>query len=188
MDTKRFWEIIDTARASACGWDDMYDPLIDLLSSLCISDIMKWNNIFSEYHRLAYKNKLWAAAYVINGGCSDDGFEDFRGWLIAQGKDVYLNALSNPVSLAHREGCKGGSVAFEEMLTAASHSIFKKLSIHSAHELFEQELIKCPLTDGERAEIAAEIVYADDMDGEWDENDANGFHELLPNLCEVFDW
>lgn len=30
----------------------------------------------------AYRRDLWAAAYHANGGCSDDGFIDFRIWLI----------------------------------------------------------------------------------------------------------
>jgi hypothetical protein len=28
----------------------------------------------------SYRNDLWAAGYLINGGCSDDGFDYFRGW------------------------------------------------------------------------------------------------------------
>jgi hypothetical protein len=37
---------------------------------------------------------------VINGGASDDGFDYFRGWLIAQGRAVYEQALADPDSLA----------------------------------------------------------------------------------------
>jgi hypothetical protein len=36
----------------------------------------------------------------MNGGCSDDGFEYFRGWLVAQGQQVYEAALADPDSLA----------------------------------------------------------------------------------------
>ncbi|EKC76209.1 hypothetical protein LEA_04821 [human gut metagenome] len=36
-------------------------------------------------------------------GCSDDGFIDFRAWLIAQGKEVYMNALRDPDTLADIE-------------------------------------------------------------------------------------
>ncbi|WP_342210876.1 LysR family transcriptional regulator [Streptomyces sp. DH-12] len=43
---------------------------------------------------------LWAAAYVINGGCSDDGFDYFRGWLIAQGREVFERAVARPGALA----------------------------------------------------------------------------------------
>ena len=37
---------------------------------------------------------------MINGGCSDDGFIDFRSWLIAQGKAVHDAAMASPESLA----------------------------------------------------------------------------------------
>jgi hypothetical protein len=39
---------------------------------------------------------LWDAAIVINCGCSDDSFLDFRAWLIAHGKEVYEKALVDP--------------------------------------------------------------------------------------------
>jgi len=38
--------------------------------------------------------------FVISGGCSDDGFEYFRCWLIAQGKAVFEAALKDPDSLS----------------------------------------------------------------------------------------
>jgi hypothetical protein len=42
---------------------------------------------------------LCAAAYIINSGCSDDGLEYFRRWLIGQGETVYTAALRDPESL-----------------------------------------------------------------------------------------
>ena len=36
----------------------------------------------------SYRWDLWGAAYLANGGCSDDGFDYFRGWLIGQGRKV----------------------------------------------------------------------------------------------------
>ncbi len=35
-------------------------------------------------------------AYIINGGCSDDGFDYFLGWLIAKGRKYFEAALVNP--------------------------------------------------------------------------------------------
>ena len=49
---------------------------------------------------MAYRWDLWAAAFVINGGASEDGFEYFRGWLIAQGEGLYQIALRYPDNLA----------------------------------------------------------------------------------------
>jgi hypothetical protein len=36
---------------------------------------------------------------TIGGGCSDDGFTDFRYGLISLGKNVYYKAIENPDSL-----------------------------------------------------------------------------------------
>ena len=43
---------------------------------------------------------MWGAAYLINGGCSDDGFVYFRAWLIAQGRATYSAAVADPDTLA----------------------------------------------------------------------------------------
>ena len=42
---------------------------------------------------------MWCAAYIMNGGCSDDSFEYFRLWVISRGKDVYQKAKANPDTL-----------------------------------------------------------------------------------------
>ena len=37
---------------------------------------------------------------MINGGCSDDGFDYFRGWLLVQGREVFERAVADPDGLA----------------------------------------------------------------------------------------
>lgn len=39
---------------------------------------------------------------MVKGGCSDDGFEYFRGWLIAQGRSYFEAALADPERAAER--------------------------------------------------------------------------------------
>lgn len=48
----------------------------------------------------SYTNPLWVAAYIANGGCSDDGFDYFRGWLIAQGREAFERVVADPDALA----------------------------------------------------------------------------------------
>jgi Protein of unknown function (DUF4240) len=48
----------------------------------------------------SYHWDLWGAAYLLNFGSSDDGFDDFRGWLLAQGRAVWEAALRDPDGLA----------------------------------------------------------------------------------------
>ncbi len=67
---------------------------------------------------LAYRWDLWAAAYIIEGGCSDDGFTDFRAGLIGLGRDVYYAAVADPGSLV-RQPARGVDFSQEGMLYAA---------------------------------------------------------------------
>ena len=43
-----------------------------------------------------YNSEMWCAGYIMNGGCSDDGFEYFRNWIISRGKETYYKAKTNP--------------------------------------------------------------------------------------------
>jgi hypothetical protein len=54
-----------------------------------------YDRVAAESHR----QLLWAAAYLINGGCSDDGFDYFRGWLVTRGRRVWARAIADPDSL-----------------------------------------------------------------------------------------
>ncbi len=51
-----------------------------------------------------YTWPLWGAAYVMNGGCGDDGFHDFRACLISRGEAAVVKALKDPDSLADIAG------------------------------------------------------------------------------------
>jgi hypothetical protein len=46
--------------------------------------------------------------YLIGGGCSDDGFIDFRAGLIAQGRDWYERAAASPDDLADHPDVRCG--------------------------------------------------------------------------------
>ena len=183
MDVTRFWEIIDAAREKGEGWEEMYQPLVDSLTALEVPEIMLWKQIFDEYQQLSYKNKLWAAAYLINGGCSDDGFDYFRGWLTAQGKDVFLGALADPDSLADVDACEE-DVEFEDMLGVAADAYFQKTGVECDYGLFYQEIDKFPLSEATKAAMLADIRYAEGIDAEWEEEE---LETLLPRLWAAFE-
>ncbi|WAS94605.1 DUF4240 domain-containing protein [Nannocystis punicea] len=99
MDRTRFWDLIDAARSDA-GTRRTAAALIDLLAALPVDDIVAFDAWYWAYQWAAHRRELWAAAYTIMGGCSDDGFDYFRGWLIGQGERVYMAAIHDPDSLA----------------------------------------------------------------------------------------
>jgi hypothetical protein len=100
MDKATFWKLIDSTRRQAEGDLDAHVELLrERLQALEPEDIIQFDKIFRDYWIRAYTWDLWGAAYIIGGGCSDDGFMDFRGWLISKGEKAYENALKDPESL-----------------------------------------------------------------------------------------
>jgi len=77
----------------------MPTALIGRLSELRTDELVSFGIRYQEYMDAAFDMRLWAAGFVICGGCSNDGFTDFRAWLIARGMAVYHNALIDPDSL-----------------------------------------------------------------------------------------
>src|ERR1044072_8226942 len=102
MDNENFWQIIDASKSESLGdTDAQLEILRERLEKLSPDEIAAFDKIFTEFYFQSYNWKLWAAAYLINGGCSDDGFDYFRAGLILQGEKVFKEALSDPESLVH---------------------------------------------------------------------------------------
>ena len=102
MDVEQFWKLIEkTHQISQGAPRKQADLLVDELAKLSEADILSYQSILDDMVDKAYIGELWDVAFILASGwgCSDDGFEYFRAWLIGQGKDLYENALSDPESL-----------------------------------------------------------------------------------------
>ena len=101
MDETGFWKIVQNAHdASGGDMDRKCDALRRQLSALSKDEALEFAGHFDALMDKAYDWSLWGAAYVINGGCSDDAFSDFRAALISRGRQAFERALSDPESLA----------------------------------------------------------------------------------------
>ena len=100
MVESKFWEIIKTSKSNSKGnYEKQQTELNKELSKLTAIEILEFDNQFRTLRGQAYTWDLWAAAYIMNGGCSDDCFSDFRGWLIGQGKEIFESGMQNAESL-----------------------------------------------------------------------------------------
>lgn len=101
MTQDEFWALIDRVRKNAPEEPDgKYEVLKAELGKLPLAGLQSFAKYFGECFIRAYTYELWGAAYIIGGGCSDDGFMDFRDTLIMQGKDFFEAAVADPDSLA----------------------------------------------------------------------------------------
>ncbi|MEL7118115.1 MAG: DUF4240 domain-containing protein [Bacteroidota bacterium] len=163
MDTNTFWSLIDSSRKSSKGdFEIQQEQLVDELMKLGAEQIIAYDKLFTTYFDHAYQWKLWAAAHTILGGCSDDCFDDFRGWLIAQGKEVYDAALENPDSLVE--------VAIDTEMDFEGFA-------YCAYQAYED------LTDEELPEDEERKSLLDPIGEEWDEND---LPVLVPRLYKKY--
>ena len=162
MDAETFWDLIKKSRRGAEDCDEHTENLTELLVKLEPQEIMDFDIYMEQQLARAYRWDLWAVAYIVNGGCSDDGFEYFRGWLIAQGKD-YFEAAMDKAENAAKKIQVGGEVGCENILYAAS-------------EAYERRT-------GKNLPVSDVVAPKDPVGQEWEENKV----ELLyPELAKKF--
>ena len=101
MDKSAFWGLIERTRADADDDTERQSELLEeRLSKLPPRQIARFEQIRRQMDERAYSWDIWGAAYVIDDGCSDDCFRDFRAYLISLGSRAFEAAMRNPDSLA----------------------------------------------------------------------------------------
>ena len=174
MSKDAFWALIQEAK-TACGQDlnAMEDYLREQLVSMGPAAAKNFHDILQTYEDLADQYGLWDAVSVIKEyGCSDDGFIDFRAWLIAQGKEVYMNALRDPDTLADIEPY--GDCCFE-CLSYVGDYAYEQLTGKSAYDQTDQARYETLL-----AELEQDIVYKGGIEFP---REGPELKQYLPRLC-----
>ena len=155
MNKDVFWQMITDAREQ-CGGDFgiMELSLTEELSRMSPQDIILYRDIKDEYAGLADTNGIIKIAYDLNKGTfTDDGFTNFRCWLISQDREVYMSTLENP-DISFLKDLKPVEQSFYQWETfgyAAGYAY----EIKTGDELYDQEPI---ITQEQKNEIAAEVM------------------------------
>jgi predicted DNA-binding WGR domain protein len=174
MRLELFWNLIESSLQHK-NLEKQANYIKKELKKLTKSDIVEFQNIFNNLDNKIYTWDLWAAAYTIQSGCSDDSFMDFRAWLITRGKTVYDKAKQSSDSLfelgkKRLEQSEEG----EDLLYLASEVYEDKFD----QEIYEDENIKSNIANTEPA-------------GEkWDEENIEDLKRINPNIFRLFkdDW
>lgn len=115
-----FWQLIDHS-ALAASPDAQLEDLRSNLRRLTPEQIVDFQTLFDRFMQESYSWDLWGAAYVANGGASDDGFAYFRSWLISRGKKVFEAVRADPDALSAVATANSGSdLEFESFAYVAS--------------------------------------------------------------------
>ncbi|HET6945189.1 MAG TPA: DUF4240 domain-containing protein [Gaiellaceae bacterium] len=96
-----FWQLVEASRRAAGNDTARQSELLkNRLAQLSPQAIIDFERTRHHLDHQAYTWSMWGAATVIEDGCSDDCFRDFRAYVISLGRDPYERALQNPDSLA----------------------------------------------------------------------------------------
>jgi hypothetical protein len=168
VQPESFWEIIAEAKASAAGNHEAYAKFLRAhLAEQTLEHIQQFDTQFRELHNDANRWGLWGAAYIMNGGCGDDGFDYFRNWLISQGEKIYAAAIANPDSLAE----------FDFVLDPGEGVSFEYLA-YVAMEAYREK-------SGKEMPYPNATTMRDTQGTPWEESD---LASILPKLAAKYGW
>ena len=174
INKESFWDLIHEAK-NACGqdMDAMLAYLKDRLVSMGPTQTQNFHDIIHAYEDLADKFGLWDAAGIMKEyGCSDDGFIDFRAWLIAQGREVYFAALADPDSLA--DVVPYGDCCFAQLSYVGDYA-YEQLTGKSAYDQTDWSAYEALLM-----KLEQDIVYKGGIEFPREGADLKKY---LPRLC-----
>ncbi|GAA2148559.1 DUF4240 domain-containing protein [Actinomadura napierensis] len=177
MTPEEFWTIVEGARSHP---EPTHAALINQLAARSLEDILDFQERFDELEALVKRWDVWAAAYLIGGGCSDDAFSVFRAGLIALGHDWFERAVRLPDALADHPAVTGtieelDRPIFYEAFQFAASSAYERRS--GDGDAFWEAL--------QAREEAAEAI-GHDMGEDFDFDDSAEMHRCLPRLASLF--
>jgi hypothetical protein len=173
LDEEKFWSIVQRSLEATDDQDDQEQFLISEIQKLTPKEIIgfRLRTDYLLYH--TYNSDMWCAGYIMNGGCSDDGFEYFRNWVISRGKETYSKAKANPDSLIEEVIDDVESYEFESFWYVALEAFSKKTG-KDLYDYIDQENFKTNEGSYPQFEFT------------WTEEDAESMRKVCPQLYEKF--
>ena len=176
MDEEQFWAIVQTAVDEAGNDEDEYLEVVKReLSKLSLKEMIGFRLRTDKLLYDSYTSEMWCAGYLMNGGCSDDGFEYFRLWVISRGRKVYEAAMANPDNLIDYIGDDDEMDFFE-------FELFWYVALEAFEEAVDAELYD--YIDDENFKTC-EGNYPN-FEFNWEEDEPESMQKLCPRLFEKF--
>lgn len=122
-----FWKFIETHAAAAPSIEAACGALEMALQELPEPEVLAYCQEFYAAMDKAYTWDLWGVAYLIQGGCSDDAFMDFRSCLVACGQDIFERAVADPEFLLSIPQ-SNLSALFEEGILYVGPAVYESIS------------------------------------------------------------
>jgi hypothetical protein len=185
MTETEFWALIEKSKRKIKNdREEQTEFLANHLSQQPEEEIFSFAGHFGHFYRQSYTSHLWCVAYIAMGGCSDDGFDYFRAWLISQGKETFQNALQDPDSLLVafdklRKTEEDGYPEFEEMLSVPLEAYRKKKGVDDSDEEKYEEI-----ADEYYDKLGQRVSFEPfpEIKFDWSDEDEESMKKICPNV------
>lgn len=121
-----------------------------------------------------YTSEMCCAAYIMNRGCSDDGFEYFRNWVISRGRETYYQAKQNPDSLIMHASDDRDFYEFESFWYVALEA-FERMTGKNLYDFIDEDNFTTKEGNYPRIEF------------NWSEGDPETMKAICPRLFDKFE-
>jgi hypothetical protein len=171
LDEEKFWNIIHTSIKNSVDQGGQEQFLIKEIAKLSPKEMVGFRLRTDKFLYDTYNSEMWCAGYIMNGGCSDDGFEYFRNWVISRGKETYYKAKNNPDDLIGEVLDDTEYYDFESFwyvaIEAFKHKTGKDLYDYIDHEHFKTSEGNYP-----------------GIEFNWEESAPESMRKICPNLFD----
>ena len=176
MDEEQFWAIVQTAVDEAGDDEDEYLEVVKCeLSKLSLKEMIGFRLRTDKLLYDSYTSEMWCAGYLMNGGCSDDGFEYFRLWVISRGRKVYEAAMANPDNLIDY-------IDDDDEMDFFEFESFWYVALEAFEEAVDAELYD--YVDDDNFKTCGGNYP--NFEFNWEEDDPESMQKLCPRLFEKF--
>jgi hypothetical protein len=125
LNEEQYWSLVENSLKLTQDQDQQGQFLVSEINNLSLHDIIRFQLRTDHLLNEMYTSEMWCAGYIMNNGCSDDGFEYFRCWIISRGKEVYYKAKANPDYLVN-EVVEGREIYEFELFGVAANEAFEE--------------------------------------------------------------
>lgn len=171
MNETAFWHIIELSKGNpTLSFETQCVIMSDELMAHTPEEIITFEHILRQKMELANTWPLMAASFVVCSFISDEIFEDFKAWIVGQGKTNFEKIIKDPNHICQiLTPNLAKNLQGEHMLYVAANAYLEK--INADDEAAFYDLIPA--------------VVSKEVKTKWPET-KNDFRKLFPKLYDTF--
>lgn len=173
LNENLYWQIVDKSVKSSADQSEQEEFLIREIGNLTPAQMIGFRLRTDKLLYDTYNSEMWCAGFIMNGGCSDDGFEYFRNWVISRGKETYYKAKQNPDNLIDEANAQMDVYEFESFWYVALKA-FEQKTGKDLYRYIDDEKFKTKEGNYPKIEF------------NWKESDPESMKKICPKLFARF--